>query len=158
MPQVRHSSRGLKFTCSEVHMRGPNSGLANAWAANLACVLPRRPAEMVCEDGAGLEKKKLRDEVFLILHLLSFSRGRSLPLPCVRVSDGAPDSLAASHSWLLILISWEAEPVGGGYGDQLGGGERDDDFQVVTTRRVHLSTSFPKMSCGWCDRLRSHVI
>lgn len=40
----------------------------------------------------------------------------------VWVSAGAP---AASHSWLLILISWEVEPVGGRYRDQLGGGERE---------------------------------
>ena len=54
----------------------------------------------------------------------------------MRVSEGgSPDSLAASHSWLLlILISWEVEPVSGRYRDQLGGGKGSDpghDFQDV---------------------------
>lgn len=52
----------------------------------------------------------------------------------VWVSDGALQTLAVSHSWLLILISWEVELVGGRYRDQLGGGEGGDrghDFQVV---------------------------
>lgn len=105
---------------------------------------------MVYEDPAGLEKK-LRDEVCLPSFSVSPLLGFKDPPPAlvlswsqppvavcgsavadVWVSDGAPDSLAASHSWLLILISWAVEPVGGGYRDQLGGGERDD-FQVVTT-------------------------
>lgn len=53
----------------------------------------------------------------------------------VWISDGALQTLAVSHSSLLILISWEVEPVGR-YRDQLGGGEGGDpghDFHVVAT-------------------------
>lgn len=62
----------------------------------------------------------------------------------VWVSDGALQTLAVSHSSLLILISWEVEPVGGRYRDQLGGGEGGDpghDFQVVALLPHHKQFS-----------------
>lgn len=56
---------------------------------------------------------------------------------------------AVSHSLLLILISWEVEPVGGRYRDQLGGGEGSDPgngFQVLalSPRRHFLRVSSQK--------------
>lgn len=44
----------------------------------------------------------------------------------VWVSEGPLQTHAVSHSSLLILISWEVEPVGGRSRGQLGGGDGGD--------------------------------
>ena len=64
---------------------------------------------------------------------------------CLSQWQGSLDSLAESHSWLLILISWEVEPVGGRSRDQLGGGERGDQGHDIFVLSFHFHHFFSQL-------------